>query len=90
MQQQNMIVAGPGRAPLLDFSSFEYYDSFHKNVQNFLLTRGAGFSLPGGLKGWLIPLICGGHLHVYEEQIGESNCICDQCRIIGNYLRARL
>lgn len=72
--------------PLLEPSSFSYWNSFQINLDEFLEQHGTSLTLPRGLKCWFITLRDGTRLHVYAEQIGEHNCICDQCRIIGKYL----
>ena len=70
---------------LLSPEAFGYYESFSRNISNFLATRGQEVQLSElpKIKCWLVPLSDGAHLHIYAEQIYEGNSSCDQCRIIG-------
>jgi hypothetical protein len=73
--------------PLLGEDAFGYYQTFSKNISDFLSAHGSEVALPkGALQGircWFINLSDGAHLHVYAETVSEQNATCDQCRIIG-------
>jgi hypothetical protein len=82
-------MAGASREtpPLLGQDAFGYYQTFSKNISDFLLAHGIEISLPKGvlqgIKCWFVKLSDGTHLHVYAEATSEQNAACDQCRIIG-------
>lgn len=73
--------------PLLAEEALKYYQTFSKNISDFLDTHGIEVTLPKGalqgIKCWFVILSDGAHLHVYAETISEQSATCDQCRIIG-------
>jgi len=73
--------------PLLGKEAFGYYQTFSKNISDFLNVHGTEVTLPkGALQGircWFVSLSDDAHLHVYAETISEQSATCDQCRIIG-------
>jgi len=73
--------------PLLGEEAFGYYQTFSKNISDFLNARGIEVTLPKGalqgIKCWFVTLSDDTHLHVYAETISEQSATCDQCRIIG-------
>lgn len=73
--------------PLLAEEALRYYQTFSKNISDFLDTHGIEVTLPKGalqgIKCWFVILSDGAHLHVYAETISEQSATCDQCRIIG-------
>lgn len=72
-------------SPLLGEDAFGYYQTFSKNIVDFLDAHGTEVTLPKlqGIRCWIIILNDGAHLHVYAETIAEQSATCDQCRIIG-------
>jgi hypothetical protein len=71
--------------PLLGEEAFSYYQTFSKNICDFLNAHGTEVSLPKlqGIRCWFVILSDGAHLHVYAETISDQSATCDQCRIIG-------
>lgn len=75
--------------PLLGEEAFGYYQTFSKNISDFLNASGTEVSVPKlqGIRCWFVNLSDGAHLHVYAETITEQSAACDQCRIIGKRTR---
>lgn len=79
------IMAGP----LLNAEDVLYYRSFIDNVEDFADDKCQEIKLSNlpGVRGWLLPLVDGSSLHLYEETTDEEHAACDQCRIMGESSR---
>lgn len=74
----------PSDEALLPPEDCIFYDSFQRNIVDFVNASGKEVQLPIDLlRCWFVSLNDGTHLHIYAETMSKENYSCDQCRIIG-------